>query len=66
MVFLGQRRGCAASPAYRFHALPEYLLLRTYGREGVTDIVQRNCKQAAAFKQLIKAAAAFRPLAPCA
>ncbi len=49
----------------RFRALPIWLSLLAYGREGVREWVQDNCRQAEAFAAWINAAGAYELLTPC-
>lgn len=48
----------------RWRALPTWFTLMSYGKEGHAEIVQRNCKAAAHFGELIKQSSEFKLLAP--
>ncbi|WP_246480018.1 pyridoxal phosphate-dependent decarboxylase family protein [Motiliproteus sediminis] len=49
----------------RFRALPVWMSLLAYGREGFADLVARNCAQAAKLASWIDQSAAYHLLAPC-
>ena len=48
----------------RFRALPTWMTLIAYGREGVQDVVRANCAQAAALAAWVAAAPGFVLLCP--
>jgi glutamate/tyrosine decarboxylase-like PLP-dependent enzyme len=49
----------------RFRALPLWMSLKAYGRQGVAEIVENNCDQAAALAAWIDRSPAYELLAPC-
>jgi len=49
----------------RFRALPVWLSLLAYGRQGFAELVARNCDQAEALARWIDASPHYRLLTPC-
>ena len=49
----------------RFRALPLWMSLKAYGRQGFAELVNANCEQAAALAAWIDGSDAYELLAPC-